>query len=67
MKIEEVLFEVAKLEPKKQNAFLESLKGVLSDKELEAVAIGISYFRQLLDPKLKKAMMDAVAKELLKA
>ncbi len=63
---EKILFEIAKLDEKKQEHFLHSLENILNKQEIESITIGIAYFRLLLFPELKNAMMEAMGKELYK-
>lgn len=64
MSIEQICFEVAKLDGDKQTQFIESLKDTLSENEIHAIQIGIAYFRMTIDDKLKNAMKIVIAKEL---
>ena len=64
--MDELLFKAAQLNQDQQHDFLQRLSGVLTAEELQAVAVGIGYFRLLLFPELKQAMQQEMAAELLK-
>ena len=64
--IESICFQIAKLDPGKQTEFIDSLRSVLNDQELQALQIGISYFRMIIDGEFKNAMKAALASELYK-
>lgn len=62
--IESICFEIAKLDASKQAMFIERLQGVLTEKELTALQIGIAYFRLLIHDDLRNAMKAMLAQEL---
>lgn len=64
--IENFCFQVAKLDAKQQTQFIDALRDILNEKELQAVQIGIAYFRMLIDGELRNAMKAAIASELYK-
>ena len=64
--IESICFQVAKLDGKKQAEFIDTLRDTLNEKELQALQIGIAYFRMIIDGELKNAMKTAIASELYK-
>lgn len=64
--IESICFQVAKLDGQSQTAFIDNLRGVLSESELQAMQIGIAYFRMIIYGDLRKAMQAELAAELYK-
>lgn len=62
--IESICFQIAKLDGKQQSEFIDSLRNTLNEKEIEALQIGIAYFRMLLDGELRNAMKAAIASKL---
>ena len=64
--IESICFQVAKLDAQAQSAFIDNLRGVLTESELQAMQIGIAYFRIIIDGDLRKAMQAELAAELYK-
>lgn len=66
MTIEQICFEIAKLDGKRQAQFIDSLKGKLSENEIHSLQIGIAYYRMLIDSKLQAAMKTTIANELYK-
>lgn len=64
--IESICFQVAKLDGRQQAAFIESLRGVLTAHELQALQIGIAYFRMIIDGELRDAIKAALAEKLYK-
>ena len=62
--IESVCFQIAKLDAKKQAMFIDALRGTLTCAELQALQIGIAYFRMILDGELREAMKATLAGEL---
>lgn len=61
---ENICYEIAKQDSEKQIEILDFLKRECTQDEYNAIAIGISYFRMLLYPDLKEAMMQVVLDEL---
>ena len=66
LNFENLCYEIAKLEISEQSKFIDSLRSVLTHKEIESLQIGIAYFRLLMDDKFKNAMKSALASELYK-
>lgn len=64
--IESICFQVAKLDGQAQSAFIDNLRGVLTESELQAMQIGIAYFRMIINGDLRKAMQAELAAELYK-
>lgn len=61
---EKICYEIAKQDGEKQIEIMNFLKRECTQDEYNAIAIGISYFRMLLYPDLKEAMMQVVLDEL---
>lgn len=61
---EKICFEIAKQEHAKQNEIMNALKSECSQEEYRAIAIGVSYFRMMLYPDIKQAMMQSILEEL---
>lgn len=64
--IESICFQIAKLDAKQQTQFIDTLRDTLSEKELQALQIGIAYFRMIIDGELRNAMKATLASELYK-
>ena len=64
---EKLCYEIAKQDGEKQIEIMDFLKRECTQDEYNAIAIGISYFRMLLYPDLKQAMMQTVLEDLKKA
>ena len=64
--IENICFQVAKLDAGKQAEFIDILRGVLEENEIKALQIGIAYFRMIIDGGFRNAMQAALASELYK-
>lgn len=62
--LEKMLFIVAGLPAELQEEFFERIAGTLSRVEMRALYTGVAYFRMLKYPELKKAIKDALAREL---
>ena len=58
---EKLCYEIAKQNSEKQIEIMDFLKRECTQDEYNAIAIGISYFRMLLYPELKQAMMQVVS------
>ena len=63
--MEKLLFELADLDEKQQADFFDKISSACNEKELQALKIGIAYFRLLKYPKLKSAMQAALAETLI--
>ena len=64
--IESICFQIAKLDAKQQTQFINILRDTLNEKELQALQIGIAYFRMIIDGELRNAMKATLASELYK-
>ena len=62
--IESLCFQVAKLDAKQQTQFIDILRDTLNEKELQALQIGVAYFRMIIDGELQNAMKATLASEL---
>ena len=56
--------EAAKLSPEAQAELIAKLSAHCTEAELRAIEIGIGYFRLLLFPALRSAMVEALAREM---
>ena len=59
-----LLTELAKLDNEKQALFFQSLQGIITENEKQALQVGIAYFRLLMFPELHNAMKTALSQEL---
>lgn len=64
--IDKFLFNAAKLNGKQQKELINSLKDILTEKEVESLLIGIGYFRMQMYPGLKSAMKESISTMLYK-
>lgn len=62
--MEKLLFDIAELNKKQQADFFDKISSVFTEKELQALKIGVAYFRLVKNPELKNAMKNALAKQL---
>ena len=62
--IENALYQIAQQPPEMQQLFIDKLCPVLAENELQALQIGIAYFRLLLNDELRDSMKNALAKQL---
>ena len=60
----ELLTELAKLDSENQTLFFESLQGIITENEKQALQVGIAYFRLYMFSELRNAMKAAIAQEL---
>lgn len=60
----DIVFTIASQSEHVQGEILQALKNQLTEEEYKAILIGVSYFRLLLNEKLKKAMSRAICEQL---
>ena len=65
--MEKFLFMAADLNAEEEAEFFEQISTVCSFDEMQALKIGIAYFRLLKYPELKQAMKAAISEELFRA
>ena len=63
---EKLCYQLATATTEEQNAFFKSIDGKIEEEEKESIMVGVSYFSMELNPKKKKAFMEATAKTLYK-
>lgn len=64
MKEMEFLMIASKLSAEGQKQLIERLREVCTEKEINALLVGIGYMRMLANPQLKEAMQGAVRDQL---
>ena len=65
MDYEKVCYEIAKLDSERQKEFFNEISSALSEEEIKALYIGVSYFRMIMYPELKKVIAEAIYKQLI--
>ena len=63
---EKLCYLIASQDNEKQTEILEMIKNDFSIEAYQALLIGVSYFRMLMNNKLKEAMQKAICPELYK-
>ena len=59
-----IVFTIASQSENKQEEIMQALKNQLTQEEYKAVLIGVSYFRLLINEKLKEEMKNAICRQL---
>ena len=60
----EFFFNIKNLSTEQQEKLYKKMESICTDEEIKALKVGVAYLRMLSDPKLKEAMMEAMANDL---